>query len=81
MSDFINAEKPYSVSRLNQLEIKQIRLVSMKGSPPHHEPTWVRHLFEDMRGLRGDCGHSAAPQHRVQPWIIDSVEGEVNVRL
>lgn len=34
-----------------------------------------------MRGLWGDWWHPAAPEHRVQPGLVDCVEGEIDVGL
>lgn len=34
-----------------------------------------------MRGLWGDWWHPSAPEHRVQPGLVDCVEGEIDVGL
>lgn len=72
---FSNFEKWYLRSAMHQ----KSKNSSVPG--PHHDPDGVRHLIEDMWGLWGDGRHAAAPQHRVQPRLVDGVEGEFDVVL
>lgn len=45
----------------------------------YHEPDGVRHLSEDLRGIRGYRSHPTTPEDGVEPGLIDWVDCHTHI--
>ena len=50
-----------------------------EGRAVYHEPDGVRHLSEDLGGIRGHRRHPATPQNGVEPGLIHWVDSHTHV--
>lgn len=75
---------PHSNARYNvwtPCSCLDIHVEETQCDGPYHDPDGIRHLFQYMWGLRRDWRHATAPEHRVQPGLVDGVKREADVAL